>query len=142
MPRLSVIIPTRDRPMLLSNCLRALATSLPPEAETIVVLDGCHVSIERDLAPSVERLRLRFVMAEGKGPAAARNRGLAVAKGNIVLFTDDDCVPRSDWAVVLASGVTISPPRAAGGTTLNGLVSNPYADAAQVVLDLVSRHNT
>jgi len=142
MSRLSVIIPTRDRPVLLSNCLSALAASFPADAETIVVSDACYISIEPYVAPFVERLQLRCITAEGRGPSAARNRGLAAASGDIVLFTDDDCLPRPDWATLLASGVSLSPPRAAGGATLNGLRSNPYADAAQAVLNLVSQHDT
>jgi GT2 family glycosyltransferase len=57
-----------------------------------------------------------------------------------VAFTDDDSRPRPGWLEALVARVSPSPPRAAGGITLNGLTSNPYADAAQIVLDLVARH--
>ncbi len=143
MIRISVIIPTLDRPEQLAVCLEALAREFPCDAETIVVSDGkgdlCPV-----LARFVEPLRLRLVeatYARPVGPAAARNRGLEVACGEIVAFTDDDCRPAPGWVGKIAAGVVVSPPRAVGGTTCNGLPDNAYADAAQLVLDLLSRHD-
>ena len=141
MARLSVIIPTRDRPGPLADCLRCLAVSFPPDGEVVVVSDGGSVSLEDVLAPFVAPLRLRLLTVPHGGPAAARNRGLAVASGEIVAFTDDDCRPDEGWLEAIASGVSSSPPTAGGGTTRNGLATNPYADASQFILQLVGRHD-
>jgi GT2 family glycosyltransferase len=40
---------------------------------------------------------VRVISQPNAGPAAARNRGAAEARGTIILFTDDDCVPMPDW---------------------------------------------
>jgi cellulose synthase/poly-beta-1,6-N-acetylglucosamine synthase-like glycosyltransferase len=40
---------------------------------------------------------LRLINQTNAGPAAARNRGVLEARGTLVLFTDDDCVPTPDW---------------------------------------------
>ncbi len=141
MIRTSVIIPTRDGTGPLKACLSALRGSFPPDAETIVVLDGGAADLGPVLEDFVEPLRLRWLRTPGRGPAFARNHGLAVAQGEIAVFTDDDCRPHPGWVDALAAGVSASPPRAVGGTTLNGLESNRYADAAQVVLDLVARYH-
>jgi GT2 family glycosyltransferase len=141
MVRLSVVIPTLDRPVRLTDCLRALAASFPADAETVVVSDEGAVGLGPYLAPFIEPLRLRYIVGPQAGPAAARNRGLATARGTIVAFTDDDCRPRPGWLTALASGVSSSPPRATGGTTLNAIQGDPYADAAQVILDLVADHD-
>lgn len=138
--RISVVIPTFDRPGPLTACLRALSQSFPPDAETVVVSDGGTVDLGRWLAPFVEPLRLRYIVTPPGGPAAARNCGLAAARGEIVAFIDDDCRPRPGWLPALTSSVSSSSPRATGGTTFNGLASNLYAEAAQLVLDLVARH--
>lgn len=138
--RISVVIPTLDRPDPLSRCLQALAPSFPSDAETIVVSDGGSVDLRPWLAPFVELLHLRYIVAPHGGPASARNHGLAAARGDIVAFIDDDCRPRPGWLLVLTAGVSLSPPRATGGTTCNGLVSNAYAEVAQLVLDLVAQH--
>ena len=141
MARISVVVPTLDRPGPLTACLAALAAGFPPDAETIVVADGGKHDLDPVVAPFVGPLRLRLLKTANGGPAAARNRGLAVARGDIVAFTDDDCRPQPGWLAALASGVAASPPRAAGGTTHNGLPANAYADAAQLVLNLLSHYD-
>lgn len=40
---------------------------------------------------------VRLIRQANAGPAAARNRGAAEAHGEILLFTDDDCIPASNW---------------------------------------------
>jgi len=40
---------------------------------------------------------VRFLQQANAGPAAARNRGALESQGNIIVFTDDDCVPMPDW---------------------------------------------
>jgi GT2 family glycosyltransferase len=141
MIRTSVVIPTRNRPGPLAACLRALAVSFPANAETIVVSDGGAEDLGPVVAPFVDALRLRLLEVEHGGPGAARNRGLALAAGEIVAFTDDDCRPRPGWLDNLAAGVHLSPPRAAGGSTFNGLPDNAYAEAAQMVLFLLAQHD-
>jgi GT2 family glycosyltransferase len=132
--RISLVIPTRDRPGPLAACLEALAGSFPDDAETIVVSDGGR---RPDVERWAEPLRLRLIEGPHGGPAAARNRGLAAAAGEIVAFTDDDCVPRLGWLAELTAHV--SPAAAVAGTTVNG-AAGAYADASQTILELVGRH--
>ncbi|MBM3795099.1 MAG: glycosyltransferase [Acidobacteria bacterium] len=106
-----------------------------------MVSDGGDEDLAPVAAPFRDALRLRLAEAGGAGPAGARNRGLAVARGEIALFTDDDCRPQSGWVAALAAGVSGKPPVAAGGATFNGLPEDPYADAAQLILLLLSRHD-
>jgi len=138
--RISVVIPTLDRPGPLTACLQALTQSFPADVETIVISDGGAHDLGQWLAPFVEPLRLQYLVAPHGGPASARNHGLSSARGDIVAFIDDDCRPRPEWLRSLTAGVSLSPPRATGGTTFNGLLSNPYAKASQLILDLVARH--
>ncbi|HLF57992.1 MAG TPA: polysaccharide deacetylase family protein [Thermoanaerobaculia bacterium] len=93
-PRFSIVVPTRDRRALVIANVRALA-ALPaaPEFEAIVVVDG-----DRDgTAPALRSLAvpfpLRVLEQPNRGAAAARNAGAAAAKGEILLFLDDDMEP-------------------------------------------------
>jgi GT2 family glycosyltransferase len=72
-----------------------------------------------------------------RGPAAARNAGAKRAKGIFLVFTDDDCMPNSDWLQKLAARCAETPNRLIGGRTLNALHSNVYSTVSQAILDIV-----
>jgi len=95
--RLSVVIPTRNRRELLGRVLRGLLeeqTAPPRDYEVVVVDDGSSDDTAQVVASSATRAApLRYCHQESKGPAAARNLGLREAKGQIIVFTGDDCLP-------------------------------------------------
>lgn len=135
--RVSVLIPTRNRPAQLTACLKALSVSFPSDSEVIVISDGGDRGVFPDFAELKDILNLRVMHIRHGGPSLARNRGLEVARGSIAAFIDDDCLPEPDWLERVASAVSFDPPTAVGGKTRNGLPSNPYATALQLILDLV-----
>lgn len=93
-PAVSIVIPTNDRAELLRRCLAAvLAQQTDVEFEVIVVDDaGCSVDAVAEFDS-----RVTLVRGQGRGPAAARNAGIARARGDVVLFTDDDVIPQPGW---------------------------------------------
>jgi glycosyltransferase involved in cell wall biosynthesis len=100
-PAMSVVVPSRDRPDALAACLVALEQQTAPSYEVIVV-DDASVDAHA-VASTVARFsRARLVVADGRGPAAARNRGAEAARAPIVCFTDDDCRPGPQWLDAIA----------------------------------------
>lgn len=100
-PLVTVIVPVRDDADGLHRCLTALLEQSYPQGrvEIIVVDDGSR----RPVAPVVAAFPgVRIVVRAGGGSYAARNAGLAAARGRILAFTDADCTPRHDW---IARGV-------------------------------------
>jgi glycosyltransferase involved in cell wall biosynthesis len=100
--RVSVVVPTYKRNDLLDRCLAALAAQAhPPDAyEIIVADDAASCETERLVASWAARAPcpLRYIpVTASRGPAAARNRGWSAARGGIIAFTDDDCVPEPGW---------------------------------------------
>lgn len=91
----SVIIPTYNGSRRIGHCLDALLPQVAGrDVEILVVDDGS----KDDTAAMVGRyLGVRLMTQANAGPAAARNRGAAAARGRILLFTDDDCVPMPNW---------------------------------------------
>jgi len=90
---LSVVIPAYNRRHVLAVCLRCLTTQTlaPREYEVVVVDDGS----EEDLEPVVEEvakfIRVRLIrLPHNLGRAAARNRGIEVARGEVIVFVDSD----------------------------------------------------
>lgn len=95
---LSVVIPTYNRRSRLSRVLDGLkAQSVDPGVfEAVVVDDGSTDGTAEWLGAQAFPFRLRVVRQANSGPAAARNAGIRVAQGRIVLFIDDDLVPNPD----------------------------------------------
>jgi GT2 family glycosyltransferase len=121
-PRVSVVVPTRDRPALLATCLSSLAAqSLDPSAREVIVVDDSRAQSARPVAAQAGGGAdvVRCLRGSGRGPAAARNVGWRAARAPIVAFTDDDCVPTTGW---LASGLARFEDGVAG---VSGLVSVP-----------------
>ncbi len=92
--KVSVVIPTYNRRSSLERCLSSLAAQSFPssEYEVIVVADGCKddtVELLRTFAPP---FTFRWLEQANQGAPAAQNLGVAAAKGEVILFLDDDCV--------------------------------------------------
>src|SRR5436190_19710522 len=86
----SVIIPTYNRLDMLLRVLDALAAQAgAPEFEVIVINDGSTDDTERVVG---QRAGITFRTQTNSGPGAARNRGVALAKGKFVVFIGDDTV--------------------------------------------------
>jgi len=102
----SVIVPTYNRSSLLAGCLNALAkqTVHAENYEIIVVNDGSKDDTDevikkfRETNPS---LNFIYLKQKNGGPAKARNAGIKAAKGEIIFFTDDDCVVPPEWMETL-----------------------------------------
>jgi glycosyltransferase involved in cell wall biosynthesis len=103
-PRVSVIVPTRNRRALLRDLLDALAKQSIDDFEVIVVDDGSTDGSAEEVGATAEAgTPVRLVQGHGAGAVAARLAGVAAARGEYLAFTDDDCVPQPDW---LRAGVS------------------------------------
>ena len=95
-----MIIPTYNRAETLEKCLKALSAQTMEKSgyEIIVVDDGSTDGTADLLASLTDRfpVDLKYLWQENKGPAAARNAGIKVSDGKILLFTGDDIIPDAD----------------------------------------------
>ena len=98
LPRVTVVVPTRDRASALAECLDALAgLDYPPDLlDVVVVDDGSEEPLAVGQVAVTYGARL-LVIGRNLGPAAARNRGAVEAEGEILAFVDSDCVPGPGW---------------------------------------------
>jgi GT2 family glycosyltransferase len=111
---ISVVIPVFNDALSLARCLHALKHSILQPRECIVVDDGStddSPSIARQAGASVIRTPRRM------GPAAARNRGAAFAKGGLIVFIDSDVCVHLDTLNRIHS-------RFAADTTLDALIGS------------------
>lgn len=94
----SVLIPAHNAANTLGLCLEALTRQSRPPDE-VVVVDNASTDGTAQVASGFRgRLPGLRVVTEGRlGEAVARNRSLEEATGDVLAFTDADCVPRADW---------------------------------------------
>jgi len=133
---ISVVIPTHDRPAALDACLAALGaqTLRPEQFEVVVVDDGGSFEVGDVVDRHQSSLRISLSRRAHAGPASARNAGAKLAQGEVLAFTDDDCVPDPDWLATIATAVKRSPGCMVGGRTENALSDNRYSEASQAVI--------
>ena len=106
--RVSIIIPTRNRSVLLSQALRSACRQDWDNLELIVVdeasTDNTLNLLERHF-PQVKVVR----HDRAKGPGAARNSGVAASSGEYILFLDDDDLLRPDHVRALHAAASTLP---------------------------------
>ena len=102
MPRISVIIPVYNAAATLDACLRAVtAQSYPRDRYEVIVVDNnssdssLEIAMAHDVTITEE--------CERQSSYAARNQGLEIASGDMIAFTDSDCIPATDWLETLAN---------------------------------------
>jgi len=100
-PEVSVVISCRNRSDLLRDCMRGLARqTIGLDRFEVVLVDNqstedLSIVVAEARAMGIDIRMLRTT--EDRGPAPARNLGVAHARGAIIAFTDSDCRPSADW---------------------------------------------
>jgi len=91
----SVIIPAYNAERTLAACLEALTCqSVSGNDYEIILVDDGSTDGTSIIA---KNFNVNYVFQTNQGPAAARNRGVRIAAGDIILFTDSDCIPEYNW---------------------------------------------
>lgn len=147
--RASVVIPVLNGAGIIGRALAALEAQTTPlrDFEVIVVDDGSTdgtAETVRAWATAHPRLQVRVVRQTNSGPAAARNHGAHVARSNLLLYTDADCIPQPGWVeAFLGTFEATDAPAAAMGTYLCRQTT-PAARFAQLEFEeryaLMTRH--
>lgn len=86
----SVVIPSRNRPQLVSKAVRSALAQTVKLIEVIVIVDGPDASTVKELQQIEDPRLIVIELLANKGPAGARNAGVKAAKGTWIAFLDDD----------------------------------------------------
>jgi GT2 family glycosyltransferase len=122
----SVIVPSYNSRSTIDPCLRALQRQTITDAYEVIVVDSSSDSTGAFIAanfPSVRLIRL----PQRTLPGPARNMGIQAAEGEILAFTDADCVPAANWLDKMVRAQERGECAAIGGAVLNARPLNPVA---------------
>lgn len=139
-PCISVVVPAWNSEHTIVATVQALLMQTSPADEIIVVNDG---STDRTVEVLTRFGDLITVISRPNGgPAAARNTGVALASGEMIAFTDSDCIPERGWLASLVEGFKSSESGQIAGVGgivrgTGGSLTGEYADLIQL-LDPVS----
>ena len=136
-PSVTVVVPARDRPSETRACVESLlALDYPPDLlEVIVVDDASQPPLSRVLSD----LPVRVVRREtNEGQSAARNLASSMARGEVLAFTDNDCVADTGWLRPLIAGLCEPGIDVVGGQVLSPPPDGPVAafEAVRSPLDM------
>jgi len=116
-PRISVVMPTRNRSSQVTTAIASVESQTYATWELVVVDDGSTDETPAVLAArAAGESRITVTRTDGVGAAAARNAGLAAATGDWIAFLDDDNVMHAGWLRAVAEYVGRTP----GCTALYG----------------------
>lgn len=102
-PLVSIIIPVKNGERTLEKCLNSILALDYPNYEVWVIDDG-----STDATPEILRRfqsHLEILRTDGVGPSKARNDALKLARGELVAFTDADCLVDRSWIRELVRGL-------------------------------------
>lgn len=94
-PKVSVIIPVYNSEKELPNCLGAILNqTYPADNLEVIVVDNNSVD---GTAKIVKSKPVKYAFEKRQSSYAARNKGLKLATGELLVFTDADCIPTKNW---------------------------------------------
>lgn len=116
-PRASIVIPVYGQLQMTVDCLRALAAHPPGLAVEIIVVDDGSPDASGQCLPQVQGLRYHRRATNG-GFIAACNDGAALARGDYVVFLNNDTLPQPGWLEALLATFTSHPQTGLAGARL------------------------
>lgn len=135
-PAISVIIPHLNQTGPLAGCLAALGEqTLAPDRFEVVVVDNGSSPLPEDVVAGLPGARLTCEPEPGPGPA--RNRGVTLARAEILAFLDADCIPDPGWLEAILAAFAADPTGAVLGGAIGVFAETPDRPNLAEVFDLV-----
>src|SRR5690348_9123414 len=101
-PRMSVVICTRNRPDTILQAVASVLANNYPAFDLTVIDQSATAATEHILRPLVETdPRLQYLHVAEPGLSRAYNTGVGRTAGELLAFTDDDCVVPQDWLTAI-----------------------------------------
>lgn len=98
----SVVIPVFNAQNTIAHVVQSLLSQTYSGAVEVIIVDDGSTDQTGEILQSFPEIR--YIKQINSGPASARNRGAADSRGDIILFTDSDCIAHKDWISQIIEG--------------------------------------
>ncbi|MDY0093816.1 MAG: glycosyltransferase [Candidatus Vecturithrix sp.] len=127
----SVVIPTFNNAKMLATTLAAFEHVVFPEKTELIVVDNNSKDTTKETIISFsDRLPIKYVFEKKQGISAAKNAGISLARGRLLIFTDDDVRPCSAWIKSYWSAYTQDNKKLYWGGPIESEFDGPKPDAS------------
>ena len=96
-PMISVVVATRNRGAKVATTVKSILSNRYAHWELIVVDQSDNERTEECLQPFLTDARIQYLRSSTSGHSIGRNLGVEHAKGELIVFTDDDCEVSNVW---------------------------------------------
>lgn len=129
-PFVSIVIPVRNAASIIGDCLESLhKLDYPPDRYEVIIADSLSTDNTCEIARSYGA---RITSTPVRSVCAGRNAGFAAAKGDLIAFSDADCVMTADWLKNSLKYFTDEKVAAVGGPNLVPLDDSYFSRAVDV----------
>lgn len=136
--RVSVIVPVYNQAEYLAKCLDALAEqTLQRSSYEVIVIDNGSTEPPEELVAKYGFAR--FGQESRPGSYAARNRGLEMARGEILAFTDADCLPHPQWLEAAVAALDGAVPTDVVAGRIDVMAEDPARPSITELYDIAIR---
>lgn len=135
MPRVSVIVPVYNAESTLEACIDSLlGLDYPKENIELVLVNNASADRTADILNQY-RGEIEILYEGKRGPAAARNKGLLNAGGDVAAFTDSDCIIDKNWLKQIVYPLQDDSIGIAGGKILAVRPCNKIEEFGEIIHD-------
>jgi GT2 family glycosyltransferase len=134
-PQVSVVICTRNRGARIVDTIQSVLANTHPSFELLIFDQSTDGETAASVALFHDDARVRYVHSSTRGLGLARNLGLRLVQGEIVLMTDDDCEVAEDWVEQMLAEHTRHPQAA---IVLCDVLPGPYDKAAGFIPNTIA----
>jgi len=129
---ISIVVPVYNSWKSAKRCIESVAAQRVLPREIIIVDDGSATSAPNLLKETLKDCNATFIQFSHQGISAARNSGLNLAKGEMVLFIDSDCILKNSTIEELIATVNQHPLNMTFQLRIGGDISRLIGKAEQI----------
>ncbi len=127
----SIVILTFNRKEVIGKTVKAMMELDYPEYEVIIINDGSKDETDKVLEQFKKEKKITIIHNEKeKGPCAARNQGIKIAKNDFIVIMDDDCIAEKNWLKKIMKGFDSEKVGMVSGYSLHGGTSTGFSRKA------------